>query len=141
MDSQIQAQLPRFLIEAIRERHQTSAEQLVDPVFIMGRVTCTEVLVENPDSDEEETGECGMVKKRRNYMYSYRMELIDSSGEKITGVLRPGLHERASEGAFTQGVRVKLAEWRVRETVTRGGEKVMLVCLLDVQLHTLDRAN
>ena len=127
-------QLPRLLIEAIRERHRVSAGQLVDPVFVVGRVTCIEVLIEKDEEEEkeeedEEEGK-GSMGKRRNYMYSYRMELIDNSGEKITGVLRPGLHETASEEAFTQGVRIKLTGWRVRETVTRGGKEVMLVCLV-----------
>ncbi|KAF8427777.1 hypothetical protein EV426DRAFT_571793 [Tirmania nivea] len=140
MVPQIQPQPPRFLIEAIRERHKTSAGQLVDPVFAVGRVTCTEVLVEDSedteDSEDAEDSEEweGVAVKRRNYMYSYRMELIDSSGEKITAVLRPGLHESASEEAFTQGMRVKLTEWKVRETVTRGGMEVMFLDLEEFEV-------
>ncbi|RPB23472.1 hypothetical protein L211DRAFT_270081 [Terfezia boudieri ATCC MYA-4762] len=126
----------RVLIEAIRERHKTSAGQVVDPVFVVGRVTCIEVLIEKDEREEEEEDEEGEdgVRKRSNSMYSYRMELIDSSGEKITGVLRPGLHESASEETFTQGVRVKLTGWRVRETVTRGGAEVMFLDLEEFEV-------
>ena len=119
---------PRFLIAAIRERHKTSAGQFVEPVFVVGRVTCTQVLIEGEEETEEE-GEDAVEKGRRSYMYSYRVELVDASGEKITGVLRPGLHEQASEEAFTQGMRIKLTGWKVREAVTAGGKEVLFVCL------------
>ena len=140
-------QSPRRLIEAIRERYKTSAGQLVDPVFVVGRVTCIVVLVEDDEDEEDEEededeGENGAGEGVvGSYMYSYRMELFDSSGEKITGVLRPGLHEPASEEVFTQGVRVKLTEWRVREAVTRGGKAVMLVCLSMFSYTHWGRAN
>lgn len=115
---------PRFLIEAIRQRYKTGVRQDLEPVFVIGRVTCTEVLIDRDEEDEDEGAH-----NEGEYMYSYRMELQDIAGEKIIGVLRPRLHASASQELFSNGAIVKLTDWRVGEAKSRNGKEVLSVCL------------
>lgn len=141
------------LINVIRERHQASAKQILEPEFAIGRVICSQVLIEptivnyddNDDEEEDEDnddigdGNNGhsepvysrkIIKKQRaqEYMYSYRIELLDGTGDKITGLLRPVLHKIVSQDGLTAGSVVKLIEWRVREARGRNGSEILLVC-------------
>ena len=142
----------KYTINAIRERHQASAEQILEPEFVIGRVICSQMLIgqANPDNndydnddddDDDDDAEIGnrnsehafngkLIKEKRahEYMYSYRIELLDSTGDKITGLLRPVLHKMVSHDGLAAGSVVKLREWRAREAVGRNGSEFLLVC-------------
>ena len=134
----------KFIIKLIRERHQTSAEQILEPEFVIGRVICSQVLIEpgpgpivnhddNDDGgggdDEIGGGHSKIVKKKtvQEYIYSYRIELFDDTGDRITGLLRPVLHKVVSQDGLTAGSVVRLIEWRTREARGRNGSEVLLV--------------
>lgn len=98
---------------------------------------------EDDDESDDEDDDVNRERERRRknprknqeknpprYMYSYRMELVDESGGKITAVLRPGLHEAASEEDFQTGARVRLTGWCMRETISKQGKEILLVCPL-----------